>query len=57
VSGADLVSSGVGKTVTELRKHANAQIWERATALRNQWKAVVVSGCAVSSLPALTLSN
>jgi hypothetical protein len=57
VSGADLVSSGVGKTVTELRKHANAQIRERATALRNQWKAVVVSGCAVSSLPALTLSN
>jgi hypothetical protein len=42
VTGADLVKSGVGKAVTDLRKHADAQISSRAAALRAQWKAIMV---------------
>lgn len=43
MTGADLVSSGVAKVVTELRKHEDPEVRDRAGALRNQWKAVVVS--------------
>ena len=43
VTGADLIKSGVGKTVAELRRHASPGISDRAGALRKLWTAVVVS--------------
>ena len=38
----ELIKSGVGKTVSDLRKHGDAQIRDRSNHLRSQWKAIVV---------------
>ena len=38
----DLISSGLGKTVTELRKFENLDIREKAEKLRFKWKSDIV---------------
>lgn len=43
VSSAELVKSGIGKIITELRRSPEERISSRAQALRAKWKAIVVS--------------
>jgi len=43
VSSAELVKSGIGKIITELRRSQDVNISSRAQTLRAKWKAIVVS--------------
>lgn len=44
---SDLQKSGIGKTVSELRKVADPVVSARAQALRAKWKAIVVGPSGV----------